>query len=623
MVQCINQSLVVLLIFCSLACGQIPKHSPESVRSRSKSTEPRSMRTASLRAESARPRLMVSSADIDTTKKLIQSDPIAKQWFDTIRGRADQLVEKKFSLRESDRLLVISRETLLHISYLAGTYQLTSEKRYAARAIEELLEVCKLKDWNPDEEFLATSEMTTAVAIGYDWLYSVMSSEQRTQILDALIDKGLQAGLNAYGGKMGWTKVNHNQNLVSNGAMIVAALAVMDDEPELSKRVLEKARSSIRNGLETFAPDGAWPEGPSYWTYATRYLAYAYSSLEIATGSDWGITQVPGVGKTGLFRIYDTSPRDETFNFGDSSPAVSNSAQLMWLARKFDHPEYASWEQQWIGRDVGMFDLLWYRPVDSSLHNKLPLDAKFRGVEMGSFRGSWTDTDTTFIGFKGGNTEFRHSHLDLGTFVLDALGERWAIDLGSDNYDLPDYFGNRRWNYYRCSTRGHNTITLDNQNQEREVEATITSIYSSVKRSNAIIDLKAAYSDDARQARRGIALLDRKQVLIQDELELKDNVDVSWGMHTNAEIRINGSTATLRQNGKTVTMQILSPAGASFDQLGVRLASPQEPVNNVRKLFVRLASVKKNVTIAILFTPGASESSPPKVTPLSDWPPTK
>ena len=44
-----------------------------------------------------------------------------------------------------------------------------------------------------------------------------------------------------------------------------------------------------------------------------------------------------------------------------------------------------------------------------------------------------------------------HSNLDIGTFVLDAFGERWVVDLGADDYNLPGYFETggrgRRWTY--------------------------------------------------------------------------------------------------------------------------------------------------------------------------------
>lgn len=39
------------------------------------------------------------------------------------------------------------------------------------------------------------------------------------------------------------------------------------------------------------------------------------------------------------------------------------------------------------------------------------------------------------------------------------------IDLGSDNYDLPGYFGEQCWSYYRLRTEGHNTIQVDRREQ--------------------------------------------------------------------------------------------------------------------------------------------------------------
>ena len=48
-----------------------------------------------------------------------------------------------------------------------------------------------------------------------------------------------------------------------------------------------------------------------------------------------------------------------------------------------------------------------------------------------------SDAEALFIGFKAGDNRVNHSHLDLGTFVLDALGQRWAIDLGG-GIGVPD-----------------------------------------------------------------------------------------------------------------------------------------------------------------------------------------
>ena len=94
-------------------------------------------------------------------------------------------------------------------------------------------------------------------------------------------------------------------------------------------------------------------------------------------------------------------------------------------------------------------------------------------------RSEWNDADATFVGFKGGTNKAHHGHLDLGTFVLDSAGQRWAIDLGSDDYGSPDYFnGEKRWGYYRASTAGHNTLVIDGRNQDPAVDAEVIKFFS-------------------------------------------------------------------------------------------------------------------------------------------------
>src|ERR1019366_3455224 len=73
----------------------------------------------------------------------------------------------------------------------------------------------------------------------------------------------------------------------------------------------------------------------------------------------------------------------------------------------------------------------------------------------------------TMICFKGGEMGASHGDLDAGDFVLEALGQRWAYDLGSDDYALPGYFDTNlahttnRWSYYRMRAEGQNTIVIN------------------------------------------------------------------------------------------------------------------------------------------------------------------
>ncbi|HMB96266.1 MAG TPA: DUF4962 domain-containing protein [Tepidisphaeraceae bacterium] len=609
--------LIFLLSIFLVAC-----ESPKRDRAE---TEPREYRPQVYREEpeapqvatSTHPRLIVSDHDLAETKRLIQEHPTAKQWFALVHERCEALMNKPPVQQQAD-MLHVSREALVRITNLAGAYRLTGDKRYADRAIVEMLAVCRFGDWQPSN-FLATAEMTFGMGVGYDWVYDVLTPEQRELIHQTIDVKGLRAGIEAYDSRAGWTEARHNWNLVCNGGLIVGALAVMDEEPHDAKEVLKDARSSIRYGMSVYEPDGAWEEGPTYWNYATRYAVFGMSALQSALGTDWGLQKSPGFANTGMFRIYTTGPTGLPFNFADSESIIGNSAQMYWLARAVDRPVYAAFEHQIGAQEPGLFDLMFYRPTDNNLVPQLPRDAMFRGLSLGSFRGSWTDPLTTYIAFKGGSNDAHHGHLDLGTFVLDALGERWGVALGADDYDLPAYFGSRRWTYYRCSTRGQNTIMIDNRNQEIDGKATIINFRSGDNRSQAILNMSDAYRYDARRVMRGIALLNNRQVLVQDEIDLPRVADVAWSFHTTAQIEVLGSVAHLRQNGKELTARILSPGNAQFEVLSANPPPPQQQMPNLKKLVIRLHDAHGRVAIGVIFSPGEKDEGAPEIVPLERW----
>src|SRR5207248_5037676 len=114
-----------------------------------------------------------------------------------------------------------------------------------------------------------------------------------------------------------------------------------------------------------------------------------------------------------------------------------------------------------------------------------------------------------------------------GTFVFDALGQRWAVDLGPDNYNLPGYFGKERFTYYHLRTEGHNTLSIDGANQDAKAEAAIVAYRSTPERAFAVADLTAAYAD-ATRVRRGVELLDRHALLVSDEIELHEPAQIVW-----------------------------------------------------------------------------------------------
>ncbi len=143
---------------------------------------------------------------------------------------------------------------------------------------------------------------------------------------------------------------------------------------------------------------------------------------------------------------------------------------------------------------------------------------------------------------KSGQDGLNHGHLDLGSFVFDANGERWATDLAGDDYNLPSYFSNLRWTYYRLRAEVHNTLVINpdtSGGQSITASTFITPFVSSNNASGMIADLTSAYAISSKSVKRGIALINNKsQLLIQDEIINKAPSTVYWFFHTSDTLKI-------------------------------------------------------------------------------------
>lgn len=126
--------------------------------------------------------------------------------------------------------------------------------------------------------------------------------------------------------------------------------------------------------------------------------------------------------------------------------------------------------------------MLFYDPqVVGEFYNGMALDYHFDNLTdaWASMRTSWTDANGVYVAMKAGAIQEHqtHSHMDTvrfssffflliradallccmtqGDFVLDALGQRWAGELGSADYLGDGYFSTgegqdaQRWLYYR------------------------------------------------------------------------------------------------------------------------------------------------------------------------------
>ncbi|MCA9264517.1 MAG: heparinase II/III-family protein [Planctomycetales bacterium] len=552
------------------------------------------------------PRLLASDEDFARLRSTCESHPEAAKWRKTLSEAAEALLDKpplEYEIPDGKRLLSVSRAAKDRLLLLGLMYRLTDDARLAERAWQELDTITQFKDWNPSH-FLDTAEMTMAVAIGYDWLFDAWTCEQREQLRRAIITLGLEPGLKVYRENGWWSRARHNWNQVCNGGMTAGALAIAEDEAEVAAEVISAAVRSVPLAMEQFQPDGGWGEGPGYWDYATEYNVFMLAMLQSSLCTDFGLGEMSGFPVTGDFPMHFVGPTGRTFNYADAHDGWRGANQLFWLATRFGRPRYAASQMPFAARRTSPLDLLWGAAwlEPGPMASDLPLDRHFDGVSVVTMRSAWNDPDALFVGFKGGDNRVNHGHLDLGSFILEHGGVRWAIDLGPDDYNIPGYFGKQRWDYYRNRTEGHNTLVINGLNQATTAAAKITHFESTEAITSATADLTEAYPDAAR-VRRTLTLLDRRELVIRDEIESDQPVSTTWYWHTKAEVELAHRRASLTQDGKTLVVELVEPALAQFAVSPATTESPQLPLENVNRLSIEMPRTTTTLQIEVRVRP--------------------
>lgn len=534
-------------------------------------------------AISAHPRLFLPNADMAALKAKIESEPKLERLADFITASATALREVPPVTYEKTgkRLLSVSRSCLQRVSYLAFAYRMTGDIAHAQRAEVEMLAVAAFDDWNPSH-FLDVAEMTAALAIGYDWLYDVLPEASRTIIRDAILEKGLKTSLK--GGS--WIKTENNWNQVCHGGLSMGALAVAEDEPALARDILDRAIANVPRAMKEYEPDGVYPEGPSYWQYGTTYNVLLVAAMESALGTDYGLGAAAGFLKSAGFYEHATGPTGLYFNFSDCGERGGIAPAMYWFAAREKDPSLLFNEMEALdafladlpapgkgGDRLLPFTLIW-TPALAGITPPKTLYWQGGGhTPVAMQRSGWGANDT-YAAIKGGSPGTNHAHMDIGSFVIDIRGIRWAIDLGSQSYYSLESKGvdlwnrrqdSQRWSVFRINNTSHNTLVVDGQPQVVKAHAPLEGDTTNPATPRTTVDMTPVYEGQLAKATRSMTL-EGEAVRIQDELEALDHeTSVRWAMATRAEdVAFEGNTATLKEDGKSVTLTVASPGEVNF-----------------------------------------------------------
>ncbi len=530
------------------------------------------------------PRLLFTGAEETAVKQLIQNDPLAGELAEFLKAKADTLTitpQKPYLKDKYGNILWTSRAYVNRLGTLALAYRIYGERKYLDAANEALLWVCNYPDWAPSH-YLDTAEMTTAVAIAYDWLYDTLPASTKELVKKCLYERAIVRVLREYekGGSGSWAKRETNWNVVCNTGMVIAALGIAEDYPEETAVILDNAAKYMPNCLKHFAPDGVCYEGPAYWQYTASYLALYLKAVADNDNGKGDIAQLPGLERTALYQKRTLTPSGRLFNFGNAGADAQNSPAFFLFSRMYSQPEVAEWYREKLKltlqdnlllHQLFFLSLPWFDNASPEKAEKMPALEIYHNTinDIIVFNGNRKKKGSLFLIAKGGEPRQAHQHLDGGTFIVESNGVCWTEDLGSDDYSLPGFWDGRpdgqRWKYFRNNNLSHNTLSIDHKIQYANGEAFVCEEHPEAKQPSAKLDMTTLYKDQASSVFRTFKLLNDYTIEITDEVELLSPQSIiSWISSTKAQVEVEGNRVHLTRDGKHFYMEIIAPVGAVF-----------------------------------------------------------
>lgn len=540
------------------------------------------------------PRLLFTQEDEQRVINLIKTDPLAGKLNDLLRKNAEKLLVAPsipYQLNSSGQMLSVSREYVKRFLTLSLAYRLSRDHRFLDKINEMLLYVCNFPNWNR-KHFLDTAEMTTAVAVAYDWLYDVLPEETKNKVAATIRKRALDIVVQEYrdGTDGSWAKRETNWNVVCNTGMTLGALALAEENPERATHILKNAVKYIPNCLKHFAPDGVCYEGPAYWGYTNIYLALFLKTLNDNFRTDFGISALPGVNKTAEYYVHTISPSGKVFNFADASSTDPEEFPAFFLFSKlFNQPEVAVWYRGLLKQIIAKqncsdrffaLSLPWFDTSTSASSYAFPRLQVYRGInDIIVFNGSRQVPSSIYLIAKGADPDMAHQQMDGGTFIIETDGIRWTDDLGSESYNLPgfwEYYG-RRWNYFLNTNLAHNTLNIDGKIHNPKGTAHVVEENADCEQPYAVLDMTTLYEKQASKVTRRFQMTDDNTMEIIDDFALSDpKSEMVWSMVTRTNVTVRGNTVLLEKDGKYMTMQVLAPKNVAFSTRPARSYTDKE-----------------------------------------------
>ena len=507
------------------------------------------------------PRIFFTAKDFKEIKKAVarNDNPILTRLHEQLMKEAEEegLSQKELKYGKDGSGRRLTTNATGRLASAAYAYKMTGDKKYLDHVEWDLKCVCNYPDWVPDH-FLGAAGMSIGVGLAYDWLYDDLSPEVKDLVVKTLRTHAIDPSTER---DWWWHSTTNNWNQVCECGLVTAAFAIYETCPELARTIIEKAAATNVKCMQwSYSPDGAYPEGPGYWSYGTEHEVIMLTEFEQLLGQDFGLSDTPGFLNTGTFQMYTTGPTGKAFNFSDCSEHVGPRTAQWYFAAKNQDPSLLYLEKRYLEEETPKTGLHLFFPLAMVWRSGIrdipePAAGCYTGQGPNPImmtRTGW-GSDALYLGVKGGSAGNNHGHLDVGEFVFDAYGYRWAMDYGNPGYAtlesfLQENFGGEglfnmkqdatRWRFFTYNNLRHNTLTVNGKDHVVKASAPL-SVSGEGSGSVAEIDLTALFGGDVRSAKRTAAIVDGSYLQVTDRITALERkpAQVRWTLVTPASVK--------------------------------------------------------------------------------------
>ncbi len=431
---------------------------------------------------------------------------------------------------------------------LAFLYQMTGEVKYARKAIEFAIALSDLVEWVdhahkfeiiyprvwpwnvPDDQVVFSYDIfaagkSIAVSTVYDWVYPVLTKEERDKIRNGLLEKAITRVRGNY--EFFWWSTAHrcNWSAICFSGLGITAMSLLKEHPQLVD-VAAEAYNRINLTYDQIGDDGGWQEGRGYYGYMMQVSGHFADVLKRLSRGKYDLFKHKKIVDHPLdFLAYMVS-----VNFEDSGGGVAGSVTTVnKLAEETRNTTAAWYRNKYFEEGTTLFDILWPRTtvkaVEPEQKSKL-----FKSINWAVMRSDFNDPATVTIACKAGyNDDPHHGHLDCGQFTLMWQNVPFIRDLGRMEYD-EIYFNEERWLYPYASSGGHNLVFVNGEQQisaklkdqpwKEGIGGEILKFETRANRDYVLMDPTKAYpGKELKKWRRSIVLDKPVTTLIVDEVD--------------------------------------------------------------------------------------------------------